>query len=366
MSSKKDKFNPKDKYYMNLAINLAKKNEYITGENPSVGCVIVKNDEVISFGSTKTNGRPHAETIALNKNKNKNGNSTVYITLEPCSHYGKTPPCTNALIKARVKKVIYSLEDQDKRSFNKAKKILKAKKIFTKSGLLISDTKKLYKRYNYIKKNNLPYVVGKLACSSNLYILKKKKYITNYYSRQTSHLLRYQNQGILTSYKTINSDNPKLTCRLNGLENFSPTKIILDRDLKLNLKSYIIKNSKKKNTIIFHNSKNLKKINMFKKRGLKLCFFNVEEDNYFDLKKILKKIYELGIKNLLIECGKILTQKMISNKLINEFYLFKSNKNINNKGKIKVSNIIKTLKRKFNKEKIVNTYLDKDILIHYY
>ena len=136
MSTKKDKFTSKDRYFMQIAINLAVNRSGYTGSNPSVGCVVVKNNDVVSFGSTNINGRPHAETIALNNNKKSNKGATVYVTLEPCSHYGKTPPCTKALIKSKVKKVIYSVEDNDSRSFKKSKKILTLNKIITKSGLL--------------------------------------------------------------------------------------------------------------------------------------------------------------------------------------------------------------------------------------
>ena len=268
MSTKKDKFNKKDHYYMSLAINLAKNKKNLTGTNPSVGCVIVKNNRVVTFGSTNINGRPHAETIALNRNKNNNNGSTLYVSLEPCSHYGKTPPCTKAIVKSKVKKVIYSIEDNDFRTHKKSKKILKSKKISVQSGLLSKETRKFYKIYNYVKKNNKPYVIGKLACSSDLSILKNKTHITNEYSRKVSHLLRYENQGILTTYKTINNDNPKLNCRIDGLENFSPIKIIIDRDLKIKQNSYVLNKSKFQKTIIFHNSKNLKKINFLKKEVL--------------------------------------------------------------------------------------------------
>tara|TARA_Y100000590_G_scaffold334851_1_gene381031 strand:+ start:830 stop:1930 length:1101 start_codon:yes stop_codon:yes gene_type:complete len=366
MSSKKNKFNQEDKGFMNLAINLAMNQKGLTGINPSVGCVIVKNKEIVSYGVTNINGRPHAETIALNKNRKKNIGSTVYLTLEPCSHYGKTPPCTKALIKSKVKKVIYSIEDKDVRSFYKAKKTLESNKIKTKSGLLKKKVTNLYNSYNYIKKNKFPYVIGKLACSYDFYISKKATNITNEHSRKVSHLLRYENQGILTSYKTINNDNPKLTCRINGLEKFSPIKIIIDKDLKINFNSYIVNNSVKNNTIIFHNSKNIVKINKIKNKGIKLIAFKVESDNYFDLKKLFKKIYELGIHTLLIECGKVLTYKMLSKNLFNEFYLFKSNKNLNNKEKIKVFDIKKNLNKKFKNKDFVNTYLDKDNLMHYY
>ena len=366
MSLKKDKFNSLDKKYMRFAINLASNNNGLTGTNPSVGCVVVKNKEIISYGSTKINGRPHAEIIALRKNKKKIFGSLLYVTLEPCSHFGKTPPCTKSIIKSKVKKVNYSIEDLDYRTFNKSKKILKSNKIITKSGLLKNETKVIYKKYNYIKKNNYPYITGKLACSSNFYILKNNSLITNVHSRSVSHLLRYRNHGILTSYKTINSDNPKLNCRISGLEKFSPKRIILDKNLKIKMNTYIMMSSKKIKTLIFHNSKNKKKIKKIKNKGIKLIYLDVKNNGDFNLKEVIKIIYNNGIHNLLVEFGKDLTQKMISEKLFNEFYLFRSGKNLYNKEKINVSNINKQLIKNFKTFKYVNTYLDKDKLIHYY
>ena len=366
MSLKKDRFNSFDKKYMRFAINLAKNQNGLTGTNPSVGCVIVKNKKIISYGVTNFNGRPHAEAIALNKNKHNNSGSSIYLTLEPCSHYGKTPPCTKAIIKSKVKKVYYSIEDTDLKCFSKSKKILKSKNIYTKSGLLIKNVKKLYKNYDYIKKNKMPYVIGKLACSSNLYILKNNKLITNEHSRKVGHLLRYKNQGILTSYKSINTDNPKLNCRINGLENFSPIKLIIDKDLKINTSSYIVNNSYKSKTVIFHNSKNIKKINKLKFNKIKLIYLDINKYGYIDFKKIFLKIYDMGIHNLLVESGNTLTSNILKEKLFNEFYLFKSSKNINNKNAIHVKNINKTLNKTFKSKKNINTYLDNDSLIHYY
>ena len=366
MSLKKDKFNSFDKNNMRFAINLAVNQNGLTGTNPSVGCVIVKNKKIISYGVTNLDGRPHAETIALKKCKNNSSKSTIYVTLEPCSHYGKTPPCTNTIIKSKVKKVYYSIEDSDLRSFNNSKKILSSKKISTKSGLMKKETKKLYKKYNYVRKNKMPYIIGKLACSSNFYILKKNKPITNEHSRKVSHLLRYQNQGILTSYKTINSDNPKLNCRINGLEKFSPTRLIIDKDLKTNMNSYIIRSSIKYNTIIFYNSSNKKKINYLKQKKIKLIFSDLNKYGVMDLKFIFKKIYENGIHNILVECGSELTRSILKKKLFNEFYLFKSNNKIINKDRFDVKIINTNLKKIFKNKENINTYLDKDSLIHYY
>tara|TARA_B100000029_G_C16816828_1_gene682585 strand:- start:54 stop:521 length:468 start_codon:yes stop_codon:yes gene_type:complete len=143
----------KDKYYTNLANNLALNHSGYTGSNPSVGAVIVKNDEILSFGNTGLSGRPHAEVNALNKlSKYKKKDSTIYISLEPCCHYGKTYPCVNKIIKSNIKRVVYSINDKDNRTSGKAFKILKLKNIKVKKNLLKNNSSKIYKSYFYSKK----------------------------------------------------------------------------------------------------------------------------------------------------------------------------------------------------------------------
>ena len=129
MSTKKDKFSLKDKNYMKIAIDLAKARKGLTGENPSVGCVIVKNDKIISIGQTGYNGRPHAESNAINSSFQNLTGSKMYVTLEPCNHYGKTPPCTKSIIKSGIKEVIYSINDIDKKVKGKSFKIFKKNNI---------------------------------------------------------------------------------------------------------------------------------------------------------------------------------------------------------------------------------------------
>ena len=129
---KKDKFSIKDKNYMKLAINLARARKGLTGDNPSVGCVIVKNDSIISIGQTGFNGRPHAETNAINNSCQNLIGSKIYVTLEPCNHYGKTPPCTNSIIKSGIKEVFYSINDIDNKVKGKSFKILSKKNIKVK------------------------------------------------------------------------------------------------------------------------------------------------------------------------------------------------------------------------------------------
>ena len=366
MSLKKDNFSKKEIFYMKLALNLAGERIGLTGTNPSVGCVIVKNNKILSTGQTSLNGRPHAEYNAIKNCKKNIKDSEMYISLEPCTHYGLTPPCTDEIIKSKIKKVYYAIDDVDKRTSHKAYTILKNKKIIVKKNLLINEAKKIYKSYFFNKSNVYPYTIGKIACSKDLLITSYKKNITNKFSRQFSHLLRFKNQGILISSKTVNFDNSKLTCRLFGLEKFSPKRFILDRNLNIKINSYIIKTAKKIKTFIFYNKENEKKKKLLKKFGVKLIKCKVNSYNMIDLKNVLIKIKKLGINYLLVEGGNKLTASFIHNNLFNEFYLFKSNYKLGTKGRNSISKVISNLKHVFNRKKIINSYLDKDELLNYY
>ena len=315
MSTKRDKFTNKDHYFMNLAFNLARDRSGLTGENPPVGCVIVKNNEVISLGQTGINGRPHAEYNAIKSCKEKLNGSTIYVSLEPCTHYGKTPPCSNIIIKSKIKKVVFSIIDVDNRTKSKSYKIFRFNNINVKSGILKNEGKKIYKPYMFNKAKKMPFVTGKLAVSKDHFIFSiKKSRITNLYSDKIGQLLRYKNDSILISSKTLNSDNPKLNCRILGLSNFSPKRIILDRTLSIKKNSYIFSSSNKKNTIVFYNKGSKKKISQLIQRGIKLIKLPVNNNNFFDLKLVLKKAYLLGCRNLLVEGGKTLTDTFLKKK----------------------------------------------------
>ena len=291
MSTKKDKFSSKDKFYMDLALDLAKSRHGQTGSNPSVGCVIVKNDKIISIGQTSFNGRPHAEFNAIKNSFEELEGSKMYVTLEPCCHHGLTPPCTDAIIKSKISEVIYAVEDIDKRVRNKSFKILKSKTIIVKKGLLKSKIESFYLPYFFNRKKKLPFVTGKIAISKNNFIYSKnQKKITNSYSDQFTHMLRYQNDSLMITHKTLNKDNPKLNCRLKGFEKFSPKRIILDNRLNSKTNSYIIKSSNKKNTLIFYNKADESKISKFKKKGIVLIKSKINRNRKMNIREILKKI----------------------------------------------------------------------------
>ena len=365
MSTKKDKFSKKDKTFMELALNLAKARHGLTGANPAVGCVIVKNNEILSIGQTGFKGTPHAEFNAIkNSNENLEG-AKMYVTLEPCSHYGKTPPCTNIIIKNKIKEVVYAVEDIDKKVKGKTLKILQSKNILVKKNLLKNEVNNFYIPYFFNRKNNLPYVTGKIAISKNNLIYSKgTKRITDIHSDKLTHFLRYKNDALMISYKTLNKDNPRLDCRLEGLNKFSPKRIILDKNLEINMISHIFKTANKNNTIIFYNNVNKKKITLFKKKSIQLIKSNLSKKRYFDLKLVLKKLYKAGIRNVLVEGGDDLSCSFFKKKLFNEFYLFKSPKNLSKSVAYKDFNCFKYLSQNYKNKKKINT-LGKDSITLY-
>ena len=365
MSTKKDKFSLKDHLYMELALDLAKARRGLTGSNPSVGCVIVKDDKIISIGQTSFNGRPHAEFNAIKNCIEDLKDSKIYITLEPCCHYGKTPPCTTIIKNSKISEVIYSIKDVDKRVHGKANKILKSKKINVKYGLLKDKIKQFYSPYFYNRKYKLPYITGKIAISKDKLIYSKgSRKITDKVSDKLTHFLRYKNDGIMISSRTLNIDNPRLNCRIKGYEQFSPKRIILDKNLQIKLNSNIFKSVKKGNTIIFYNSLNNLKTKILQKKGVNLIKSKLNSEKNFDLNIIIRKLYILGIRNLLVEGGDKITKNILKKRLFNEFYLFKSPKNLSNKKKNQTFTSLSILNKYDIKTKI-SSKLAKDTITIY-
>ena len=346
MENLKNNFKSKNSYFLNLAFEQAKINLGSTKTNPSVGCIVEKDGAVISSACTSLNGRPHAEFNALNKQKNFK-NSNIYITLEPCSHYGLTPPCTNIIVKKKIKKVFFSAYDPDKRSGKKSNNILKKKKIFAKGSLLKKDGLSFYQSYYLQHSNNLPLIDAKIAISKDYFTKNiKKKWITNSYSRRKTHLLRSMYDCLISTAKSINDDNSSLDCRIEGLENKSPDLVILDRKLRLKKTLKLFKTNKNRKIFLFTCSNNKKKILFLKKKGIKI--FQIDSlKNKSDFSRLFFILKNKGYSRFFVESGLTFLNFMIKNKFLKNIYLFKTAYSLKKSGiNYSSSNIIKKINLK--------------------
>ena len=343
----------KNSFFLKLAFQQAEINLGSTSLNPSVGCIIVKNNSVISSGKTSFNGRPHAEADALQKKKNVKG-ASMYITLEPCSHYGKTPPCVNKIISQKLHKVIFSINDIDERSKNLAYTKLKKAKINIKRFILTDYANFFYRSYLLQFSKQAPLIDAKLAVSEDyLTINKKQKWITNSMSRKTGNFLRSKYDCIVSTAKTVNYDNSSLDCRIEGLEHKSPAVIIIDRSFKIKKKLKVFRNKSRK-IFIFTHTNNKVKENFFKKIGVEIIKFNKTNNLKKDLSEVYFCLKKLGFNRILIESGAEYTNEVLKHKLIENFYLFKSPLKLKNRGRNNINpHLIRKLKTTIkNKVKI--------------
>ena len=345
------------KYYLDLAFKIAETNLGKTKLNPTVGTVIVKNNTVISTGVTSLNGRPHAEFNALKKNTNFKG-ATLYTTLEPCTHYGLTPPCINIIIKKKIKNVYYAFEDPDIRTFKKAKINLNKKKILTKL-IINKNFKNFYKSYFFNKKFNLPYISAKIAISKDYFsINKKSKWLTNEYSQKITHLLRSKNDCIFSTSRSINKDNSLLNCRIKGLNNLKPDLFIIDRNLQLKKNLSINDLIKKRKTFLITSTKNRKKINFFKNKGYIIIFIK-SLNSLGDFKKMFKIVYKRGYSRAFFETGLTFLNILLKYKLLNNLYVLQNNINLKSNG---FNNSSSQYLKKIKLNKKINVNLNNDKL----
>ena len=314
-----------------MAFELAKINLGSTKDNPSVGCIIEKNNTVLSSGYTSINGRPHAEYNALNKKLNFK-NSNMYVTMEPCSHYGKTPPCTNIIKKKKIKNVYFSFIDQDLRSKNKSEKKLKKNKIIVKKSILKNKGKEFYKSYYIQHTRPIPYIDAKIAISKDFFTKNlKKKFITNETSRSRGNFLRSMYDCLVSTSKSINFDNAMMNCRIKGLENKSPDLIIIDRNLKIKKNLGILRKKTKRKIFLFTIKKDQKKINFLKKRGIKIRFLKSLE-NKKDYIIFYRTLKNMGYNRVFIETGFTFLNFMLNIGFINNLYVFQSKNLLNTFG----------------------------------
>lgn len=232
-----------DTAYMKVALKLAKRGLGNVWPNPAVGCVIVKDDTIVGRGWTQSGGRPHAETEALGRAGDAAHGATAYVTLEPCSHYGKTPPCANALIEAKIARVVIAVEDPDPRVSGRGIKMLKEAGIEVLLNVCRDEAIEVNEGFFLKVLKKRPLFTMKMATTLDGKIAVhtgESQWITEGPTRQQGHLLRANHDAIMVGIGTATEDNPQLTCRLPGLEDHSPVRIVVDRRMRLPLTNHLV------------------------------------------------------------------------------------------------------------------------------
>ena len=325
-----------DEKYMRMAIELAKKGAGAVNPNPMVGAVVVKNGKVIGEGYHKFFGGPHAEVYALEAAGKEAEGATIYVTLEPCSHYGKTPPCAKKIIDMGIKKCFIGSSDPNPKVAGKGVAMLKEAGIEVVENVLKEECDEINQVFFKYIKTKIPYLFvkcgitldGKIALSNGI-----SKWITNSIAREKVQFYRNKFMGIMVGINTVLTDNPSLTARIeNGV---NPFRIIVDPHLKIDENCKVVENNEDEKTVIVTSQKNLfdedvenneiqlKQERLCKENKLKFIFIDGEK---FSFKKMLEEIGKTGIDSVLLEGGETLISLAFEENVIDGGEIFIANK----------------------------------------
>jgi len=324
-------------YFIDKCISLARKGALDVSPNPMVGCVIVNNGEIIGEGYHKEYGKNHAEVNAIHsvKDKSELKNSILYVNLEPCCHHGKTPPCTDSIVKYNIPKVVIGCIDTFSKVSGQGMKKLKDNSVEVIYGVLEKECTELNKRFFCYHTKKRPYIILKWAKSKDNFIApinqEKPFWMTSEKSKKLVHSWRAEEDAILVGRKTVVADNPSLTVRM--CEGKNPIRIIIDKELSLDKKSNVFDDQAE--TIVFNN---IKSAIIDKTTYLKADFNNLNKD-------ILNQLYNRDILSLIIEGGTITINSFIEKNLYDEIRVFTADKLLEkgiNSPELPEINLIKT------------------------
>jgi len=324
-----------DERYMALALTLGRRGLGHVWPNPAVGAVIVKDGVILARGWTQQGGRPHAEVEALRRAKKSAQGATMYVTLEPCSHQGKTPPCADAIVKAGIARVVSALEDPNPEVAGQGHEKLRAKGIAVDIGLGAEEARRVHA--GHIAKVTLgrPHVLLKMAISADGKVGlagRKPAAITGETARARVFQLRAQSDAILVGIGTVLSDNPQLTCRLPGMMERSPVRVVLDAKLRVPLATSVVATLRETPTWVFAGrGASAMAEEILQQKGCKV--FRVDDENgRLDLDGVLKTLAGEGITRLMVEGGPTVAASFVAADLVDEAALIHSDKLIGETG----------------------------------
>ncbi len=296
-----------DNNSMNIALALGARMLGQVAPNPAVGCVIVKEGVIVGRGVTQAGGRPHAETQALAQAGEHARGATAYVTLEPCSHHGQTPPCTDAIIHAGITRVVAPMEDPDPRVCGKGFSILKAAGIDVVAGVLAQEA--AFQHEGFIKRIQLgrPMVSLKLASTLDGRIATQSgesRWITGEVARNVAQSLRVTHDAVMVGIGTVLADDPELTCRLPGLERASPIRIVVDGRLTIPATSKLVMTASQTPLwIITREKSDIGKIRVLEHHGVRILPVPTHDDGTMDMNGVARQLGEQGLTRVLVEGG---------------------------------------------------------------
>lgn len=308
---------------MKKALALAAKGKGRTSPNPVVGAVVVKGNRIIAADYHRKAGSPHAEILALKKAGARAKGATLYINLEPCCHTDKkTPPCTKAIIKAGIKKVVTGMLDPNPKVCGRGLRDLRKAGIETETGIMEKESKKLNEVFiKYITQKE-PFVFLKTAQSLDGKIATSKgesKWITGYHARRYVHRLRNEVDALLVGIGTIKKDNPSLDCRIKGGRN--PYRIIVDSGLEISMNAKVLKHDDQKTIIAASGSADRKKCELLRSRGVRVLFVKTIHGR-IDLKALMRELVRSDITSVMIEGGSSINASALSGGIVDKVLFF--------------------------------------------
>ena len=311
--------------YMKTAIKLARKARGRTSPNPMVGALVVKNGKIVGRGFHPEAGKPHAEVYALREAGDQARQATMYVTLEPCNHQGRTPPCTEAIIDAGISRVVIGMEDPNPRVAGKGIARLKKAGIETISGILEDSCRRLNEAYIKYITTGTPFVTLKIAASMDGRIATHtghSHWISNEKSRRYVHQLRDENDAILIGIGTLLQDNPRLTTRLPQKKGRNPYRIIVDSRLRTPLHANIFGEDAREKLILATNCKKHAELKLYQDRVYHLLQVPADELGQLDLKILMEKLAGLEIMSVLIEGGSEISGSAVDAGIVDKICFF--------------------------------------------
>lgn len=322
-----------DQKFMRTAIRLARRHEGQTAENPSVAALVVKYIDnqpvIVGRGVTAIGGRPHAEVEALNEAGAAAKGAHVYVTLEPCSHFGKTPPCADALINAGVSRVVVAANDPDDRVSGRGFEKLREAGIEVVENMLSQEAEYGLAGYLMRKCNVRPFVTLKMAMTNDGFIGVsdgRQVKITGPISNGQVQILRALNDAILVGAGTVENDNPSLNCRLQGLEHRSPIRVVMDRNLRLSAQSNLVQTAKEHRLIVATCSENADK-NAYLDNQVEFIEFSSSE-SAAQIKELLEHLAKEQISTILVEGGAQIASSFLHPGYVDRILIFQAAENL--------------------------------------